>query len=91
MGLYSYTYSAGLSIATQLFKKLRKGKYIIDDWLAVLRAGGSKSPVELAQMVGVDITNKATLIDTIGFIGELVEQAEALTEQLAKESKQASV
>ena len=95
MGLYSYTYSAGLSIATQLFKKLRSGdslnNNIIDDWLAVLRAGGSKTPVELAQMVGVDITDKATLIDTIGFISELVEQAEALTEQLAKESKQASI
>lgn len=91
MGLYSYTYSAGLSIATQLFKKLRKGEDTIDDWLAVLRAGGSKSPVELAQMIGVDITDKATLIDTIDFIGDLVEQAEALTEQLAKESKQASV
>lgn len=95
MGLYSYTYSAGLSIATQLFKKLRSGdsqnNNTIDDWLAVLRAGGSKTPVELAQMIGVDITDKATLIDTIDFIGELVEQAEALTEQMAKESKQASM
>lgn len=86
LGLYSYTYSAGLSIATQLFKKLRSGDSlndnIIDDWLAVLRAGGSKTPAELTQMVGVDITDKATLIDTIGFISELVDQAIALTEQM---------
>ena len=82
LGLYSYTYSAGLSIATQLFKKLRNGEDVIDDWLAVLRAGGSKTPAELAQMVGVDITNKATLIDSIGFISELVEQAVVLTEQM---------
>ena len=82
LGLYSYTYSAGLSIATQLFKKLRQGEEVIDDWLEVLRAGGSKSPEELAQMIGVDITDKATLIDTIGFIDELVNQAVRLTDQL---------
>ncbi|WP_296204172.1 oligoendopeptidase F [Psychrobacter sp. UBA3962] len=82
LGLYSYTYSAGLSIATQLFKKLRNGEEVIDDWLAVLRAGGSKTPAELAQMIGVNINDKATLIDTIGFIDELVNQAVSLTEQL---------
>ena len=82
LGLYSYTYSAGLSIATQLFKKLRNGEDVIDDWLAILRAGGSKTPAELAQMVGVDITDKATLIDSIGFISELVDQAVTLTEQM---------
>lgn len=83
LGLYSYTYSAGLSIATQLFKKLRNQEPVIDDWLAVLRAGGSKTPAELAQMIGVDITDKATLIDTIDFIGSLVDQAAELTEQMA--------
>ncbi|SUD89874.1 oligoendopeptidase F [Psychrobacter phenylpyruvicus] len=82
LGLYSYTYSAGLSIATQLFKKLRQGEEVIDDWLAVLRAGGSKTPAQLAEMVGVDIMDKATLIDTIGFIDELINQAVSLTEQL---------
>lgn len=82
LGLYSYTYSAGLSIATQLFKKLRKGEDVIEDWLEVLRAGGTKTPAELAQMIGVDITDNATLIDSIGFIEELIDQAVQLTEQL---------
>ncbi|AWT49789.1 oligoendopeptidase F [Psychrobacter sp. YP14] len=79
LGLYSYTYSAGLSIATQLFKKLRQGEDVIDDWLAVLRAGGSKTPSELANMIGVDITDNATLIDSIGFIETLIDQAIDLT------------
>ena len=82
LGLYSYTYSAGLSIATQLFKKLRNKEPVIDDWLAVLRAGGSKTPAELAQMIGVDITDKATLIDTIDFISGLVDQALELTQKM---------
>ena len=82
LGLYSYTYSAGLSIATQLFKKLRKGEDVIEDWLEVLRAGGTKTPAELAQMIGVDITDNATLIDSISFIEELIDQAVGLTEQL---------
>lgn len=80
LGLYSYTYSAGLSIATQLFKKLRNGEEVIEEWLAVLQAGGSKSPSELASMIGVDINNKATLIDSIDFISELVDQAVQLSE-----------
>lgn len=82
LGLYSYTYSAGLSIATQLFKKLRNNEPVIDDWLTVLRAGGSKTPAELAQMIDVDITDKATLIDSIDFISSLVDQAVKLTEKM---------
>ena len=82
LGLYSYTYSAGLSVATQLFKKLRTKEPVIDNWLAVLRAGGSKTPAELAQMIGVDITDKATLIDTIDFISGLVDQALELTQKM---------
>lgn len=82
LGLYSYTYSAGLSIATQLFKKLRNNEPVIDDWLTVLRAGGSKTPAELAQMIDVDITDKATLIDSIDFISSLVDQAVELTEKM---------
>ena len=51
MGLYPYTYSAGLTISTQVSQRiLKEGAPAVEDWLAVLRAGGTKSPVELAQM-----------------------------------------
>ena len=48
----------------------------------VLKAGGTKTPVELAQMSGVDITTEQPLRDTIAFIGDLITQLEQLTSEL---------
>lgn len=83
MGLYPYTYSAGLSIATSMSKRvLNEGQPAVDDWLKVLKAGGTKSPVELAQMADVDITTEKPLQETIDYIGELVDQLEKLTDEI---------
>lgn len=83
MGLYPYTYSAGLTISTEMAKRvLKEGKPAVDDWLTVLQAGGSKNPAELAQMAGIDITTDKPLRDTIAYIGELIDQIEKLTEEI---------
>lgn len=83
MGLYPYTYSAGLTIATQMSKRvLNEGQPAVDDWLKVLKAGGTKTPVELARMAGIDITTEKPLKDTIAYIGELVDELEKLTEEI---------
>lgn len=83
MGLYPYTYSAGLTISTQVSKRiLNEGQPAVDEWLEVLKAGGTKTPVELAQMAGVDITTEQPLRDTIAYIGELVDELERLTEEI---------
>ncbi len=85
MGLYPYTYSAGLTISTQVSKRiLSEGQPAVDEWLDVLKAGGTKSPTELAQMVGVDITTEQPLRDTIAYIGELVDELVYLTEEIEK-------
>lgn len=86
MGLYPYTYSAGLTISTQVSKRiLNEGQPAVDEWLEVLKAGGTKTPVELAKMAGVDITTEQPLRDTIAYIGELVDELERLTEEIEKE------
>lgn len=83
MGLYPYTYSAGLTISTQVSQRiLHEGQPAVDDWLKVLQAGGTKTPVELAQMAGVDITTDKPLQDTIAYIGSLIDQLEELTEKI---------
>lgn len=85
MGLYPYTYSAGLTISTQVSKRiLEEGQPAVDEWLEVLKAGGTKTPVELAQMAGVDITTEQPLRDTIAYIGELVDELERLTEEIER-------
>lgn len=83
MGLYPYTYSAGLTISTQVSQRiLHDGQPAVDVWLKVLQAGGTKTPVELAQMAGVDITTDKPLKDTIAFIGSLIDQLEDLTQEI---------
>lgn len=83
MGLYPYTYSAGLTISTQVSQRiLKEGAPAVEDWLAVLRAGGTKSPVELAQMAGVDITTDQPLRYTIAYIGHLIDELERLTVEI---------
>jgi len=83
MGLYPYTYSAGLTIATQVSKRiLKEGQPAIDDWREVLKAGGTKTPVELSKMAGVDITTEKPLLDTIEHIGNIIDEIIELTEEL---------
>lgn len=83
MGLYSYTYSAGLTIGTQMCNRLtHEGEIAAKEWIEVLKAGGTKTPIELAAMVGIDITTDKPLRDTIAFIGEAIDEIERLTEEL---------
>lgn len=85
MGLYSYTYSAGLTIATQVCKRIEnEGQAAVDDWKNVLKAGGTKTPVELAAMAGIDITTDAPLLDTIETIGAMIDEICELTDELEK-------
>ena len=87
MGLYSYTYSAGLTIGTVMSQKIKKeGQPAVNAWLNTLKSGGSLSPVALAKQAGVDITTEAPLKDTIRYISELVDEAIALTDEIEANS-----
>lgn len=80
MGLYPYTYSAGLTIGTQVSKNiLEQGEPAAKKWLDTLTSSGSKSPVDLAQMAGVDVRTDQPLRDTIAFIGEVIDELEELS------------
>ncbi len=79
-GLYPYTYSAGLTIATAVNQRyLEEGQVAIEDWKNVLKAGGTKTPVELAAMAGVDITTDQPLRQTIAFISDMIDEVIKIT------------
>lgn len=83
MGLYSYTYSAGLTVATQAMLRIEKeGDRAVDDWKRFLAAGGSADPATIAQIAGVDITCDEPLNATIDYIGSLIDEICRLTEEL---------
>ena len=85
MGLYPYTYSAGLTIGTQVSKKIRnEGKSAADQWKEVLKMGGTQSPEQLAKAAGVDVSTNQPLKDTVAYIGSLIDQIEKISEELGE-------
>lgn len=82
-GLYSYTYSAGLSIATNVSRKILEGdKEAVKDWLVALRQGGLYNPIDWAKLSGVDITTTDSLKNTIAYISSIVDKIEELSKNL---------
>lgn len=74
MGLYPFTYQAGLSIATNVFKHLMDGdERILTPYKEVLASGGHYLPKEWAERLGVDIEGDF-IKNTIDFIGEIVDK-----------------
>lgn len=82
MGLYSYTYSAGLTIGTQMCLNILKDNSKAKQWIEVLKAGGSKTPIDLAKMADVDLSTDAPLLNTIEYIGKLIDEMEKLTDKI---------
>ncbi len=78
MGLYPYTYSAGLTVGTSVAKAIREeGQPAVDRWLRVLKAGGTKKPVDLAEMAGVDMKKPDVIRDVVSYVGSLVDEVVA--------------
>ena len=82
MGLYSYTYSAGLVISTAGYLHLKNAENGARDWLELLKSGGSKTPLESAMIIGADISTDKPLRDTIQFLSDTVEQIIAYSKEL---------
>lgn len=77
-GLYSYTYSAGLTIGTAIGQKIAaQDQEAIDKWLNVLKAGGTHNPVELAEMADVSMRDAQSLRSAIQYVDSLLDQLEA--------------
>ncbi|MDO4775348.1 MAG: oligoendopeptidase F [Aerococcaceae bacterium] len=81
MGLYPYTYSAGLTIGTQIGQRIAQGDAdAIAKWLHVLKAGGTMGPLELAAHADVSMENGDALIAAIQYVDSLLDQLEALAQ-----------
>lgn len=79
MGLYPYTYSAGLTIGTAMAKQLEENpEAVVETWLETLSLGASLSAQELAKHAGVDVSTDKPLKDTIAYVGSLVDKLEKL-------------
>lgn len=76
-GLYSYTYSAGLTCATVVAQSVREeGSRAAERWVNVLKQGGSMAPLELMKTAGVDLEDAATIGDAVNYVGRIVDEVD---------------
>ncbi|WAA09228.1 oligoendopeptidase F [Fervidibacillus albus] len=75
MGLYPYTYSAGLTVSTLVSQKIKEeGQPAIDRWLEVLKMGGTKTPLELMKHAGVDMSTPEPIKKAVANVGSLIDE-----------------
>ncbi|AKI34952.1 TPA: oligoendopeptidase F [Streptococcus pyogenes] len=83
MGLYSYTYSAGLVMSTAGYLNLKHNPNGAKEWLDFLKSGGSRTPLDTAMLIGADIATEKPLRDTIQFLSNTVDQIISYTEEMS--------
>lgn len=79
MGLYPYTYSAGLTAATAISKKIDEdGQKAVDAWVETLKLGGKLPPHELLKHAGIDMTSTKPFETAVAYVGECIEELDQL-------------
>jgi oligoendopeptidase F len=78
MGLYPYTYSAGLTASTAVAQLIQEeGQPAVDRWLEVLRAGGTMKPLELLKHAGIDMSTPEPVRKAVTYVGSLIDELES--------------
>lgn len=76
---YLYSYSYGLLTAWSAFARYRQvGDAFADDYLAMLAAGGSRSPEDLVAMIGLNVTDPGVWNTGLDLLDGMLTEAEAL-------------
>ncbi|RFB10166.1 oligoendopeptidase F [Bacillus sp. HNG] len=77
MGLYPYTYSAGLTASTAASQMIQEeGQPAVDRWLSALKAGGTLKPLQLMKLAGVDMSTPEPIKKAVAYVGSLVDELE---------------
>lgn len=77
MGLYPYTYSAGLTASTAVAQMIAdEGQPAVNRWLEVLKAGGTMKPLDLMKHAGVDMSTPDPLRKAVAHVGSLIDELE---------------
>jgi oligoendopeptidase F len=80
---YVYAYAYGFLFALAIFRKYElEGDSMVEPYLEVLRAGGSRPPEELARIVGLDLTDPRIWESGIDALEAELDEAEALANEI---------
>jgi oligoendopeptidase F len=76
---YVYAYAYGLLLALSVYSRYRReGEPFVPRYLELLSAGGSRSPEELADIVGIDLTDPGFWDSGLALVEEQLSEAEQL-------------
>jgi oligoendopeptidase F len=79
---YVYAYAYGLLLALSVYSRyLEEGDSFVPRYLELLSAGGSRSPEQLAEIVGIDLTDPGFWDAGLGLVENQLAEAEALAAQ----------
>ncbi len=80
---YVYAYAYGYLFSLAIYRRYQQeGEAMVEPYLELLRAGGSRSPEELAALVGLDLTDPAIWASGIDALAEDLDEAERLAAEI---------
>jgi oligoendopeptidase F len=80
---YVYAYAYGQLMALSIYGRyVEQGEPFVARYLELLAAGGSRSPEQLAQIVGIDLGDPGFWETGLGFIDQRLAEAEAAASQV---------
>ena len=80
---YVYAYAYGQLLALSVYRKYEsEGEAMVPAYLEMLAAGGSRSPEELGEIVGVDLADPGFWASGLDLVAEQISAAEAAAEEL---------
>lgn len=79
---YVYQYATGISAAIALSRKIMKeGEAGVKDYMKFLTGGGSKDPIDLLKLAGVDMTDKEPVVQALKLFENLLDEMETIIDK----------
>jgi oligoendopeptidase F len=80
---YVYAYAYGFLFALAIFRRYElEGEAMVEPYLELLRLGGSRSPEDLARIVGLDLTDPGIWESGIDALSAELDEAESLANEI---------
>ena len=80
---YVYAYAYGYLFSLAIYRRyVQEGDAMVEPYLELLRAGGSRTPEELARIVGLDLTDPAIWASGIDALSDELDEAERLAAEI---------
>jgi oligoendopeptidase F len=80
---YVYAYAYGYLFSLAIYRRyVQEGDSMVEPYLELLRSGGSRAPEELAELVGLDLTDPAIWASGIDALAEELDEAERLASEI---------